>query len=284
MFLNEIFQSFNPIAFTLGPLTVRWYGLAYLAGFIAAGLVIYRVARRWELDLTVDDVMSIVIGVAFGIIIGARLGYVLFYGAGYYLEHPAEIIATWDGGMSFHGGLVGAVIGGSIVCRQYRISIPTVCDLGVIGATWGLFFGRCANFVNGELWGKECDLPWAVAFPTGGGVFRHPSQLYEAVLEGLVIFCVLWALSRRRPPRPQGTFMGTFLLLYGVFRFLIEFVRVPDAQLGYLWGPITMGQCLSLPLVVIGIVLLVVAHKLNRPQVGRLEGHESPDSPDPAGA
>ncbi len=270
MFLNDIFQALDPVAFTLGPLSVRWYGLAYLAGFIVAGLVIFRIARRWELDLTLDDVVSIVIGVAFGIIIGARLGYVLFYGAGYYLEHPGEIIATWDGGMSFHGGLIGAVVGGSIVCRQYRISIPTICDLGVIGATWGLFFGRCANFVNGELWGKECDLPWAVAFPSGGGVFRHPSQLYEAVLEGLVIFCVLWALSRKRPPRPQGTFMGVFLVLYGVFRFLIEFVRVPDAQLGYLFGPITMGQCLSLPLVVLGAVLLVAAHRLGRQQVGRL--------------
>lgn len=271
MFLNELFQSLDPIAFSLGPLSVRWYGLAYLAGFIVAGFVMCRVARRWDLDLSVDDIMSIVIGVAFGVIIGGRLGYVLFYGAGYYLEHPAEIIATWDGGMSFHGGLVGAVIGGSMVCRRYKISIPTICDLAVIGATWGIFFGRCANFVNGELWGKECDLPWAVAFPSGGGVFRHPSQLYEAVLEGLAIFCVLWALSRKRPARPQGTFMGTFLLLYGVFRFLIEFVRVPDAQLGYLFGPITMGQCLSLPLVVLGIVLLVVAHRLARPQVGRLE-------------
>mgnify|MGYP004516617275 FL=1 len=271
MFLNELFQSLDPIAFSVGPLSVRWYGLAYLAGFIVTGFVMCRVARRWDLDLSIDDIMSIVIGVAFGVIIGGRLGYVLFYGTGYYLEHPAEIIATWDGGMSFHGGLVGAVVGGSIVCRQYKISIPTICDLAVIGATWGIFFGRCANFVNGELWGKECDLPWAVAFPSGGGVFRHPSQLYEAVLEGLVIFCVLWALSRKRPARPQGTFMGTFLLLYGVFRFLIEFVRVPDAQLGYLFGPITMGQCLSLPLVVLGIALLVVAHRLNRPQVGRLE-------------
>ena len=274
MFLNDLYQSLNPVAFTLGPLTVRWYGLAYLAGFIVAGIVIWRVARRWELDLTPDDVVSIVIGVAFGVIIGARLGYVLFYGAGYYASHPLEVFATWDGGMSFHGGFVGAVVGGALVCRQYGISIPTVCDLGVIGAPWGLFFGRCANFVNGELWGKETDLPWGVMFHTGGGVYRHPSQLYEAVLEGLAIFCVLWALSRRKPARPQGTFMGTFLVLYGVFRFLIEFVRVPDAQLGYLWGPITMGQCLSLPLVVAGIVVLVVAHKFNRPQMGRLKPTE----------
>lgn len=271
VFLNELYHSLNPVAFSLGPLSVRWYGIAYLAGFALAAWVIWRVSRRWELDLTADDIMSIVIGVAFGVIIGARLFYVVFYGAGYYLEHPLEIFALNQGGMSFHGGLVGAVVGGSIVCRMYHISIPTVCDLGVIGAPWGLFFGRCANFVNGELWGKETSLPWGVMFPTGGNVYRHPSQLYEAVLEGLVMFCVLYALSRRRPARPQGTFMGTFLVLYGVFRFLIEFVRVPDAQLGYLFGPITMGQCLSLPLVVLGVAVLVVSRRLARPQVGHLE-------------
>lgn len=271
MFLNELYHALDPVAFTLGPLTVRWYGIAYLLGFICAGVVMYRTQRRWKLGLSADDVFSVVIGVVFGIIIGARLFYVIFYGAGYYLEHPLEIIATWDGGMSFHGGLVGAVVGGSIVCWMYHISIPTVCDLGVIGAPIGLFFGRCANFVNGELWGKETDLPWGVMFETGGAVYRHPSQLYEAILEGLVIFAVLYAMSRRVPPRPQGTFMGMFLTLYGVARILVEFVRVPDAQLGYLLGPITMGQLLSLPLVVIGVALLVVAHRLGRPQVGYRE-------------
>ncbi len=272
MILNDLYHALNPIAFTLGPLTVRWYGIAYLLGFVCAGFVMYRTARRWRLELTVDDVFSIVIGIVFGVIVGARLFYVIFYGAGYYLTHPLEIVATWDGGMSFHGGLVGAIVGGSIVCHRYRISIPTVCDLGVIGAPLGIFFGRCANFVNGELWGKPTDLPWGVMFETGGGVYRHPSQLYEAVLEGLVIFAVLWALSRRRPSRPQGTFMGAFLALYGVFRFLVEFVRVPDAQLGYLLGPITMGQLLSLPLLIAGIVILILSYRAQRPQQGYLDG------------
>ena len=270
MFLNDLYHALNPVAFSLGPLSVRWYGLAYLAGFICAGLVMYRVARRWRLDLSADDVFSIMIGIVFGIIIGARLFYVLFYGAGYYLAHPLEVFALNQGGMSFHGGLVGALVGGSIVCRMYHISMATVADLGVIGAPLGLFFGRCANFVNGELWGKETDLPWGVMFESGGAVFRHPSQLYEAILEGLVIFAVLFWLSRRWPARPQGTFLGTFLALYGVFRFLVEFVRVPDAQLGYLFGPITMGQLLSLPLVVAGVVLLVLAARWKRPQVGHL--------------
>ena len=271
MWLDRLYHAIDPVAFTLGPLSVRWYGIAYLLGFVCAGVILYRTARRWGLGISVDDVLSVVIGAVFGVIIGGRLFYVLFYGAGYYLEHPLEIVMLNHGGMSFHGGLVGAVVGGALVCRHYRISAPTMCDLACIGAPLGLFFGRCANFVNGELWGKPCDLPWGVMFETGGAVFRHPSQLYEAVLEGLVIFAVLYALSRRVPPRPQGTFMGTFLTLYGVFRFLVEFVRVPDAQLGYLFGPITMGQLLSVPLVVAGVVLLVVARRANRPQVGYLD-------------
>lgn len=269
--LNELYHSLNPIAFTLGPLQVHWYALAYLAGFVLAGVVVYRVARRWGLDLTADDVVNVIVGIAWGVIIGARLFYVVFYGDGYYFAHPLEVFALNQGGMSFHGGFVGAIVGGVLVCRVIGVSAATFCDLGVIGAPLGLFFGRCANFVNGELWGKPTSLPWGVVFETGGNVARHPSQLYEALLEGLVIFVVLLCLSRRRPPRPQGTFMGTFLVLYGVFRFLIEFVRVPDAQLGYLLGPITMGQLLSLPLVVAGVVVLVLAHRWQRPQVGHLK-------------
>ena len=269
--LNELYHSLNPIAFTLGPLQVHWYALAYLAGFVLAGVVVYRVARRWGLDLSAEDVTNVVVGIAWGIIIGARLFYVVFYGDGYYLANPIKVFALGEGGMSFHGGLVGALVGGATMCRVCGISIASFCDLGVIGAPLGLFFGRCANFVNGELWGKPTDLPWGVVFETGGNVARHPSQLYEAVLEGLVIFAVLLWMSRRRPARPQGTFMGMFLVLYGVFRFLIEFVRVPDAQLGYLFGLITMGQLLSLPLIVAGIVVLAYARRTQRPQVGHVE-------------
>lgn len=270
--LNDLYHSLDPVAFSIGAFTVRWYALAYLAGFLCAGIVLYKTQKRWGLDITKDEVISIVVAIAWGIIIGARLFYVIFYGQGwtYYLSNPIAIIATWDGGMSFHGGLVGAVVGGALACRTMHISVPTVCDLGVIGAPLGLFFGRCANFVNGELWGKPTDLPWGVVFETGGNVARHPSQLYEAILEGLVIFIVLFALSRKNPPRPQGTFMGGFLTMYGIFRFLIEFVRVPDAQLGYLFGPITMGQCLSFPVLLAGIAVLVWSHKTQRPQVGHL--------------
>ena len=271
MTLDQIYHSLDPVALSLGPISIRWYGIAYLLGFILGGVVLWRTARRWKLGLTPDDVSTLIVGIAFGVIVGGRLGYCLFYGDGWYLAHPIDIVMINEGGMSFHGGLVGAVIGGAIVCRQLGLSLRTMCDLGVIAAPLGLFFGRCANFVNGELWGKPCDLPWAVTFETGGAFPRHTSQLYEALLEGLVIFCVLQVVSRRKKTPPQGTFMGLFLLMYGVFRFLIEFVRVPDAQLGYLIGGIvTMGQLLSLPLVLLGIVELVLAHRRGWRQRGHV--------------
>lgn len=277
VWLNDLYQHLDPIAFSWGPITVRWYGLAYLMGFVLGAYVIWRIQKRWKLGYSSDELMSIMIGLAFGVIIGGRLGYVLFYGAGYYLSHPLSIFMLSEGGMSFHGGLVGAVIGGYLACRSLRVSFPTMCDLGVIAAPVGLFFGRCANFVNGELWGKPTSLPWGVMFETGGNVYRHPSQLYEALLEGVVMFCVMIWLSRRRPARPQGTFLGTFLMLYGIFRFLVEFVRVPDEQLGYLiGGTITMGQILSLPLVVIGVAILVIANRRQAPQVGHI-GLEAED-------
>lgn len=268
--LNALYHSLNPIAFSVGPVDIRWYGIAYLVGFILAGVAMYRVARRWNLGLSGYDISNVVIGIAWGVIIGARLFYVVFYGDGHYFAHPLEIFVLNEGGMSFHGGLVGAVVAGALVCHVSHISILTMCDLSAIGAPIGLFFGRCANFVNGELWGKPTDAPWGVVFETGGMVARHPSQLYEALLEGLVIFLVLLALSRKQPARPKGTFIGSFLVLYGVFRFLIEFVRVPDAQLGYLFGLITMGQLLSLPLVVVGCGVLLWTARTRRPQVGHV--------------
>lgn len=268
--LNSIYQAIDPVAFSLGPLTVRWYGIAYLVGFALAFLVMVRTAKRWRIRIDEDALSVIMLCVVLGVILGGRLGYVLFYGDGYYFEHPSEILAFSKGGMSFHGGLIGALLAGLVAAKITRIPYLTLADIGCIGAPLGLFFGRCANFVNGELWGAPTDAVWGVVFGGSAGMMsRHPSQLYEALLEGLLLFCVLYALSRKVPPRPRGAFLGTFLTLYGVFRFLIEFVREPDAQLGYLWGGwLTMGQVLSVPLIVAGACLIAFAVTKKKPQQG----------------
>ena len=266
--LNDLFHALDPVAFSAGPITIYWYGISYVVGALLTGVVMYRTQKRWGLNISVDDLMMVVFAVVFGLVIGARVFYVVFYGGTYYLENPLEIFMTNHGGMSFHGGLVGGIVGGVLACRSLRLSAGTVADLAAIGVPLALCLGRCANFVNGELWGKETDLPWGVVFGgSAGDVPRHPSQLYEAFLEGIVLFAVLQLMSRRKPLLPQGTFMGTFILGYGIVRFLVEFVRVPDAQLGYiLGGVITMGQILSLPLIVIGAGLVIAAHRLARPQ------------------
>lgn len=269
--LNQIYQSLDPVALSIGPLTVRWYALAYLAGFFFAGLLIWRLAKRWKLRFDEDSLLTIIFCVIVGVIVGARLGYCLFYGNGYYLQNPFQILMVNQGGMSFHGGLIGALLSGIVAAKLTGIPYLTLADMGAVAAPIGLFFGRCANFVNGELWGAVTDAPWGVVFGgTAGMLPRHPSQLYEALLEGVLLFIILFALSRKRPPFPRGVHIGVFLALYGCFRFAIEFVRQPDAQLGYLLGTgwLTMGQVLSVPLIVAGVVLLVYACVKKLPQVG----------------
>ena len=276
--LNDLYHALDPVAFSAGPITIYWYGLAYIVGAALTGVVMYRTSRRWGMGLSADDVLTVVSGAVFGLIVGARLFYVVFYGRGldFYLAHPVELIAVNHGGMSFHGGLAGGVLGGVVACRLQGLDAWSVADLAVCGAPLALALGRCANFVNGELWGKPTDLPWGVVFGGDAGLTpRHPSQLYEAALEGIVLFCVLQVLSRRRPLPPQGTFMGVFVLGYGIARILVEFVRVPDVQLGYLFGGfVTMGQILSLPLVAAGVALILYARHAARPQRVRLGGSE----------
>lgn len=268
--LNDIYQNLDPVAFAIGPLTVRWYGIAYVLGFLLAGLLMWRIARRWKLRFNADALLTIICCIIVGVIVGARLGYCLFYGNGYYFSHPLEFFAFNQGGMSFHGGLIGALISGIVAAKLTGIPYLTLADLGAIVAPIGLFLGRCANFINGELWGDFTDLPWGVVFGgAAGSMPRHPTQLYEALLEGVLLFIVLFALSRKLPPRPRGTFIGVFLLLYGCFRFLVEFVRQPDAHIGYLYGGwLTMGQVLSAPLIIVGICVLVYAVRANLPQKG----------------
>lgn len=248
------YPNIDPVIFELGPLAVRWYGLAYVIGFILAGLILRALARRWELELTDDDVLDIVLVAVVGLLLGGRLGYVVFYGAGAYWEQPETIIAFWDGGMSFHGGLAGIMLAGWWIARRKGISPLRLFDLGAVGAPIGLFFGRIANFINGELWGRTTDVPWGIVFPGAGSVPRHPSQLYEALLEGLVIFLVLFVMSRKK--RPEGAYIGTLLVLYAVFRTFVEFFREPDEQLGFILGPFTMGQLLTVPVFLAGVWLL----------------------------
>ena len=268
--LNDIYQSLDPVAFVIGPFAVRWYGIAYLLGFLFACLIMWSLAKRWKLRFDADALMSIICCVIVGVILGARLGYCLFYGNGEYLANPLRILAFQEGGMSFHGGLIGALLSGIVAAKWTGIPYLTLADLGVCAAPVGLFFGRCANFINGELWGAVTDVEWGVVFGGAAGMLpRHPSQLYEAFLEGIVIFIVLFVLSRKLPPRPRGTFLGVFLILYGCFRILVEFVRQPDVQIGYLYGDwLTMGQLLSVPLVIAGVAVLVYACRKKLPQTG----------------
>lgn len=246
-----VFPNLDPVIFEIGPFAVRWYGMAYVFGFVGAAYVFYVVAKRWRVQMSPDDVLNLLLASMVGVVAGGRLFYVLFYGAGRYLDNPADIFSIWDGGMAWHGGFVGIVVAGLIYARVKGIPFVMLADLAAAGAPIGFFFGRVANFVNMELWGRETDLPWGVVFGgSAGTVPRHPSQLYEALLEGLVMFAVLLWLARKQ--RPPGLLFGLFMLMYGTFRFLIEFAREPDVQIGFLWSWVTMGQLLSLPLIAAG--------------------------------
>lgn len=278
--LNDIYQTLDPIAFSIGPFTARWYGIAYALGFLLAALVIYFVGKRWKMKFDLNHLCTVVICAMVGVILGGRLGYVLIYNNAFYAANPLEILNFSNGGMSFHGGLIGALLAGIVAARLIKMPYLSLVDVAIIGVPIGLFFGRCANFVNGELWGAPTDLPWGVVFGgSAGTVPRHPSQLYEALLEGLVLFIILYAVSFKKPPFPRGTYIGTFLLGYGVFRFLVEFIRQPDVQIGYLFGDwFTMGQLLSMPLIIVGGILLIYACVKKRPQVGPCAYEKEEDS------
>lgn len=253
------FPSLDPVAFHLGPLAVRWYGLAYMFGFLAGWLILAKLDVRWKLGLGADGRAATVLAAVIGVIVGGRLGYVLFYGAGEYWSDPIRILQMWDGGMSFHGGLAGILLAGVWVSRRYHVPYLRLSDAGAIAAPIGLFLGRVANFINGELWGRTTTVAWGVVFPNappvnGVNLPRHPSQLYEAGLEGIVLFAVMLMLARR--DRPAGQLTGWMLTLYAVFRIFVEFFREPDIQIGFLAGGITMGQVLTVPVLLAGLWLL----------------------------
>lgn len=248
------YPDIDPVAIAFGAVEVRWYGLAYLAGFVVAIWLFWRLNARWRVGLDINQTADVLLAAIAGVMVGGRIGYVLFYNPSFYFENPGKIVALWDGGMSFHGALLGILLAAVVMSRRLRIPFLRLVDMGAVGAPFGIFAGRLANFVNGELWGRVSDVPWAMVFPGAGPLPRHPSQLYEAFGEGLLIFVVLLIVSRAK--RPDGTHIGIFLLLYGVARFAVEFAREPDAQLGFIFGPLTMGQLLTIPMLASGVWLL----------------------------
>ena len=250
---------FDPIALQIGPLAIRWYALAYIAGIVIGWRVARRLVEASPAAGTKEQIDDFVTWVTLGIILGGRLGYVLFYRPGYYVQNPLEALMVWQGGMSFHGGALGVIVATLIFCRREKLNALALGDRAAAVVPFGLFFGRVANFINGELWGRPTDVPWAVVFPTDPSQLpRHPSQLYQAGLEGLGVGLLMLVLASRRDIRARPGFIaGAMIAGYGVARIIGEFFREPDANLGFLAGVITMGQLLSLPMVALGAWLML---------------------------
>lgn len=255
------FPVIDPVIFGLGPLQVRWYGLMYVLGFAASYFLVRkqiveskdtRLAKQFE-NLNLVLILSV--------ILGGRLGYVLFYNLPYYLQHPLDILATWQGGMSFHGACLTLILAGALFCRYKKIPFWKTADMYVVTVPIGLGLGRIGNFINAELYGRVTDVPWGVVFPGGGPLPRHPSQLYEALLEGVLLFTILWLFKGKTAEKstawPYGSMLAIFLIGYGLFRFTVEFFREPDPQLGFLLNLMTMGQLLSSMMLLAGVFIWV---------------------------
>jgi phosphatidylglycerol:prolipoprotein diacylglycerol transferase len=252
------FPQFDPVIFHLGPLSIRWYALAYIVGLVTGWQVMRRLVLKPPAVATQVQTDDFLTWATLGVVLGGRLGYVLFYQPGFYLTHPLQIPAVWTGGMSFHGGMLGVVVALVVFCRLNTIPLLGFADRMAVVTPIGLGLGRVANFINGELWGRPAPdwLPWRMIFPRADNVPRHPSQLYEALLEGLLLFAVMWVLSRRAWIRARfGMLTGLFLIGYGCARITGEFFREPDAFLGFLWQGATMGQILCIPMILAGICL-----------------------------
>jgi phosphatidylglycerol---prolipoprotein diacylglyceryl transferase len=255
------FPAINPVLISVGPFAVRWYALAYIVGIIAGWFyarAIIATPKLWggPPPLTVAEFDDFIIWITLGIILGGRVGYVLFYNLPHFIAYPMQILELWNGGMSFHGGVLGCIVATIVFGWRRGLSILSLGDVTTAVAPIGLFLGRIANFINGELWGRPTDVPWAVVFPSGGPIPRHPSQLYEAALEGLLLLIVLGVLVRLGVLKRPGVVTASAAIGYGVARIFCEFFREPDAQLGFLWGGLTMGMLLCVPLILAGIGLL----------------------------
>ncbi|PSB86787.1 prolipoprotein diacylglyceryl transferase [Photobacterium damselae subsp. damselae] len=253
------FPQIDPVLVQIGPLAIRWYGLMYLIGFAFAMWLANRRADQPGSGWTKDQVSDLLFAGSLGVVIGGRIGYVLFYNFDLFLANPLYLFKVWTGGMSFHGGLLGVITAMFWYGHKNGRTFFSIADFIAPLVPFGLGMGRLGNFINGELWGRVTDVPWAMIFPTGGPLPRHPSQLYEFLLEGVVLFIILNLFIRK--PRPTGAVSGLFLLCYGSFRFFVEFFRQPDAQLGFFDGWLTMGQILSTPMILLGAAILIWAYK-----------------------
>ncbi len=253
------FPQIDPVIFSIGPFAIRWYALAYIAGLLIAWYYCRRLTTRPPQRLSANAFDDFLFWATLGILLGGRLGYVLFYKPGFYLSQPLEILFIWQGGMSFHGGLLGVVAAVVFFARRRGVPIMALSDIVACAAPIGLCLGRIANFVNGELYGRPSDVPWAMVFPRGGPLARHPSQIYESLLEGLVLFLALYFLVRRGALERTGALTGAFFMGYALARMLAEVFREPDAHLGFILGEATMGQILSLPMLLIGLGLVIWA-------------------------
>ncbi|PKM11820.1 MAG: prolipoprotein diacylglyceryl transferase [Gammaproteobacteria bacterium HGW-Gammaproteobacteria-3] len=254
------YPNIDPVALSLGPLKVHWYGLMYLVGFAAVWILGKRRALQPGSPIKPEAIEDLVTYGAIGVIAGGRLGYIMFYNFSQFLSDPSILYKIWQGGMSFHGGMLGVFIAMWLFAKKQHCTMLQLTDIIAPLAPIGLGAGRIGNFINAELWGRTTDVPWAMVFPNAGPLPRHPSQLYEALLEGLVLFIILWLYSAR--PRPTMAVTGLAVMLYGCFRFFVEFFRMPDAHLGYLaltW--LTMGQILSTPMIAVGALLLCWAYR-----------------------
>jgi phosphatidylglycerol---prolipoprotein diacylglyceryl transferase len=267
MMLQIPYPNIDPVFLRLGPLQLRWYGLMYMVSFILGYFVLKRYAKNRKLGLSTDDLYDLLFFLIVGVMVGGRIGYVLFYDLGNYLRDPIAIFKIWQGGMSFHGGLIGVTLATIYITRKKGWNFWEISDLVCAGVPIGLGLGRLGNFINGELFGRTTNVAWGMVFPEGGTLPRHPSQLYEALLEGLVLFLIMrWLYRKNLYP---GTVLWGLIGFYGLFRFLVEFVREPDVQIGFDLGPFTRGQLLSFPMLVLGLTMMIIYARRNLPPKSR---------------
>jgi phosphatidylglycerol:prolipoprotein diacylglycerol transferase len=280
-FLTIAFPIFDPTAIAIGPFAIRWYALAYIGGIVLGWIYARALIKNEKLwggpaPVSLLQMDDFILWVTLGIILGGRTGYVLFYNLPFFMAHPADIFKLWEGGMSFHGGFLGCVIAVIALAWKRGTSILSLGDLTTAVGPIGLFLGRIANFINSELWGRPADdsVPWRMVFPNGGPLPRHPSQLYEAGLEGIVLFILLALMIRSGALKRPGLILGSFILFYALARITGEFFREPDPQLGFLWGGLTMGMLLSVPMIIAGLIIIIAAFK-RKPQA---TGTQTPDA------